>query len=561
MPVEGVSPPGAQGFPRRRAAPAKARLRLANLPVAAGLVLCAAVLWALLTNVVDPHYGVSRYHTGWTLLAAAAVPGLMAGLYWLLQRASPVAERHRVWAYLAWAAVWVLLLFLQMRVAYAVRLPPDWDAHAVYEAAAGLAGKTADSVGPYFETNPNNLLLTLVVAAYYESALSLGFQDLGMMTAFLNGLVLFAGTALTYCAVRMLGGRTAAAVSLVPSTVFLVFSPWAGVLYSDTVGVLFTVLVLCLLLASLRAARLRVRVPLWILTGAVAAVGYGIKPTVLMCLAAAGLTAVCLLAGRRRTGVLILAVAVAGGSFVLGNRLIAAFEQQTPVIAFDTEANPHAMTPGHFLKVGARVTQGPHGLFYGTYNEEDYLSTVAVAGEEAKNLNGVQTYVGRVSDMGAGGYAAFLHHKLAWIAGDGSFFAWGEGRMTGEEFLSEAPEDRGIQDLFGDTRPNFPWMLTVWQGTWFAVLALVAVPLFLRTPGLLRPELSAMRIALLGLLLFLLVFEARARFLYLYAPYFIVLASLSLSAVLDRFPAGTCGWAFRRRPRHKATLRPGEVVE
>ncbi|MCQ1956643.1 hypothetical protein NNX39_09030 [Arthrobacter sp. zg-Y826] len=522
------------------------RPQLANLPAAAGLVLCGLILWALLTNVVFPHYGASQYRTGWALLAAAVVPGLMTGLYWLLRRTAAAAARHRPWTYLPWAGVWALLLWIQMRVAYAVRLPPDWDAYAVADAAAGLAGKTIDSVPPYFETNPNNLLLMLLMAAYYELALSLGFQDLGMITAFLNGSVLFAGTVLTYCAVRMLGGRIAAAVSLVPTTVFLVLSPWAGVLYSDTVGVLFTVLILCLLLVSRRSASLTVRVPLWILAGAVAAVGYGIKPTVLICLVAAGITAVCLLAGRKDTLVLLLAVVIVGGSFFIGNRLIAGFEQRSPVIAFDVQDNPHAMNMGHFLKVGARSTEGPHGPYYGAYNEDDYQSTVAITGEEEKFRQGVQAYQNRVSAMGPGGYVAFLHHKLAWITGDGSFFSFGEGRMTGENFLSSRPADQGIQDLFGNTRPNFQWMLSIWQGTWFATLALVSVPLFLRTPRLLRPELSAMRIALFGLLLFLLLFEARARFLYLYAPYFIVLASLSFSAVMERLPGS--GSEPRRGP-------------
>ncbi|MCQ1947002.1 hypothetical protein [Arthrobacter sp. zg-Y1116] len=561
MSGEGVAQHTVGGVQRRHAASSRSRRRPADLPAAAGLVLCALILWSLLTNVVDPHYGISRYRTGWALLAAASVPVLMAGLYWLLRKAAPLAERHRALTYLPWAAVWVLLLILQLRVAYAVRLPPDWDAHAIADAAAGLAGKTADSVTPYFETNPNNLLLVLLVAAYYEFALSLGYQDLGMITAFLNGLVLFTGTVLTYCAVRMLGGRTAAAVSLVPTTVFLVLSPWAGVLYSDTAGVLFTVLILCLLLASRRSARLAVRVPLWILAGAVAAVGYGIKPTVLICVVAAGITAVCLLASRKTPGVLILAVVVVGGSFFIGNRLIAAFEQQTPVIAFDIEDNPRAMNPGHFLKVGAGTTQGPHGPYYGTYNEDDYQSTVALTGEEEKFRQGVQTYAERVSSMGPGGYVVFLHHKLAWFTGDGSFFSWGEGVLTGEDFLSSRPADQGIQDLFGNTRPNFHWLLSLWQGTWFAVLALVAVPLFLRTPRLLRPELSAMRIALLGLLLFLLLFEARARFLYLYAPYFIVLASLSFTAVMERLQAAAVRSRVRSRPRHAALPGAAEVIE
>ena len=103
--------------------------------------------------------------------------------------------------------------------------------------------------------------------------------------------------------------------------------------------------------------------------------------------------------------------------------------------------------------------------------------------------------------------------------------------------------------MFGNNRPGFAGLLSLWQGGWFVLLALAAVPLVLRTPRLMRPEVSAIRIALLGLLLFLMLSEGRARFLYLYMPYFILLASLSFQAVMDRLvPA--------RRPRLSPVSSP-----
>lgn len=531
---------GSGGSTRERLAPSHPeRTWHVMLPSVAGLTFCALVLWALIVNLADPHYGVSRYSRSWSLIAAAAVLALMFGLHWGLGKAAPFAARHRRWTYVGFGAVWAALLVVQLHVAFAVRLPADWDAYAVYESASGLALGTLESVTPYFEINPNNLLLTLLLALYYKVILFLGFTDLAKASALLNALLLFAGTVLTYNAARMLGGRRIAAVTLLPSTVLLVLSPWAGVLYSDTAGVVFTVLILCLLLAARRSAKLAIRVPLWILTGAVAAVGYGVKPTVLICLVAAGITALFLLASRRNTAALLLAITIVGGTFVVSNQLITAAMQRSTAVAFDLKSTPNAMNPGHFLKVGAQSSQGPHGPFYGAYNEADYLGTLAVQGTDEKLRHGIDAYVERVSEMGPGGYLSFLSNKLAWITGDGSFFSWGEGRMNGDTFLSKEPADRPIQDLFGNTRPHFQWMLSLWQGTWFAVLALVAVPLVLRTSRLLHPELTAMRIALLGLLVFLLLFEARARFLYLYAPYFIVLASLSFQAVMQSLQENT----------------------
>lgn len=513
-----------------------------RLPAAAGLVFCGMILWCLLGNLVLPHYGFFQYTTPWALAAAGLVLLLMTGLHLILRRLQPVLLRNRLLARLASASLWVALFTIVVRLAYAVRLPADWDAAAIYRSAAGLALGTRESIDPYyFSLNPNNILLTLLLAAWFSFLTSLGVTDLEMAAALLNAVVLFAGTALTYAAARMLGGRVLAANTLLPSTIFLVLSPWLGVLYSDTMGLLFPVLILCLLLAAQRARRLAVRMPLWVLAGVAGAVGYGIKPTVLICLVAAGITAACApeLRGRGRgAGVILLGTAVVAGSFFAGHRLITMVEQQGTAVGFDVEANPHALPVTHFLKVGAQEAPGPYGPLYGSYNEADVLATEAVTDPEKKFQQGLEVYGERVTAMGPGGYASFLNNKLLWITGDGSFFAWGEGVLDGSDFVSSDPADSTIQDFFGYGNPGYPWLYSLWQGTWFVLLALAAVPLMLRTQRLMLPEVSGLRIALLGLLLFLLLSEGRARFLYLYMPYFILLASLSFQAVMDRLQAG-----------------------
>ncbi len=517
-----------------------------RLPAAAGLAFCAIILWCLAGNLVFPHYGVFQYKTPWALAAAGLVLLMMTGLYVVLRRIQPFLLRHTLLSRLGSPLLWAGLFSLQVRLAYAVRLPADWDAAAIYRSAAGLALGTRESINAaYFSHNPNNILLTLLLAAWFSLAVSLGVTNLELAAALLNALVLFAGIALTYTAARMLGGRTLAAFTLLPSTIFVLLSPWLGVFYSDTAGLLFPVLILCLLLVAQRSRLLRVRIPLWVLAGAAAAVGYGIKPTVLICLAAAGITAACspALRGRGQTadrsaGVILLGAAVVAGSFFAGHRLITVMEQQSTAVGFDVASNPNALPPTHFLKVGAQANPGRYGPLYGSFNEADVRATAAVTDPDEKFQQGLDTYRERVTAMGPGGYASFLNNKLLWITGDGSFFAWGEGILDGKDFVSSAHADAAIQDVFGYGKPGYPWLFSLWQGAWFIVLALVAVPLFLRTSRLMLPEVSALRITLLGLLLFLLLSEGRARFLYLYIPYFILLASLSFQAVADRIPAG-----------------------
>ena len=516
----------------------------ARLPTIAGLVFCGLAAWSLIGNLVSPHYGVSQYHRGWSLAAAAAVLVLMAGLYLLERRAAGMLSRHRSLRVLLRVLLWAGIFALEVRLVFAVWLPANWDSSAVFESAAGLAQGTQTALSPYFGINPNNVLLALLLSAYFRFAITLGVTDLAMAAAFLNAVVLYTATALTYWAARMLAGSRAAIPALLPLGIFVLYSPWAGVLYSDTVGMMFPVLILCLLLAANRSRHRRVRIPLWILAGAAGAVGYGIKPTVLICLVAAGLTALCLLpSGRERASGILAGLAVVTGSFLGSYAGISTFERNSTAVP---DRDP-ALPVTHFLKVGAQQAPGPHGPWYGSYNQADAVASVNIADPQERFRQGLEIYAARVEAMGPAGYAGFLNHKLLWITGDGSFFTWGEGTVDGDDFVSDDPADRAIQDFFGNTGPDFGWSLSLWQGAWFVLLALAAVPLVFRSPRLLSPELSALRIALLGLLMFLLLSEARARFLYLYAPYFILLAVVSFEALGDRFlpqraggtPAGT----------------------
>lgn len=527
--------------------PARAGL----LPRAAGLLWCALVLWLLLSNLFVPSYGVFRYETGAAVLAALGVLALTLLVPWLLGLLDALLRvrwARVLAAVLGWAAVFAAAA----RLADAVRLIPDWDAAPVFYSASRYAEQGIPEAADrgYFQINPNNLLLMLLLSRYLAAADDLGAEDLRQSAAYLNGALLFCGMLLTYAAAAMLGGRRAARLTLVPSLLLIVLSPWLPVFYSDTAGLPFTAAVFCLLLLAGRR-RLPVRLLLWGAAGAVSAVGYGIKPTVLIVLVAAALVA--LFSARRRLwrrdlAAALLSVAAAAGAFAGTHAAAAAWSRSTGVPAQDAR---YALPFTHFLKVGVQQYPGPNGDFYGAYNEADRTSTLAVTDPQERFDAALQAYLDRVEARGPGGYAGFLNAKLRWITGDGSFFSWGEGRMGADAFIADDPLSRSIQDFYGPGRPGFSVLLSLWQGTWFLLLALCAAGLFLRGPPLDSRGTVTARIALLGLFVFLMFSEGRARFLYLYLPFFIVLAALSLLRLRQ-----LAVQLAARRPRRRSPLPP-----
>ncbi|MBD8043706.1 hypothetical protein H9638_07755 [Arthrobacter sp. Sa2BUA2] len=517
------------------------------LPRIAGLAWCAVILWLLCSNLVLPSFGISRYETWAAVLGGAGVLGLTVAFPWLLARMDAGLAGLRWLRVLLSVLGWSVLFSCQARAADAVRLPPDWDAAPVFYSALALADGAPGNVDvSYFQINPNNLLLMLLLSKFMETAQALGVTDLRQSVAYLNAAVLFCGMLLTYAAAALLGGRQTARLTLVPSIILILFSPWLPVFYSDTVGLLFPILIFCLLAAAGRC-RWPARMLLWAAAGAAAAVGYGIKPTVLICLAAAALVGLfSIRRGRWRQDALsvLLAMAVAGGSFAGMHGAVQAWERSS-VVNGDPASREPAIPPTHFLKVGAQQYPGPNGDYYGAYNEPDRLGTLSIEDPQERFDAGLQAYRERVEAMGPAGYAGFLNAKLRWITGDGSFFGWGEGGMTADQFLADDGLSRSIQDFYGPGRPGFGFSLSLWQGTWFLLLALCGGAVFLRDPRLAALGPVMARISLLGLLLFLMFSEGRARFLYLYVPYFIVLGAVSLQCL----PVLTGRWGATRRGR------------
>lgn len=515
------------------------------IALALGSILSVAVLH----TVVSPLYGAYRYDSGPVLLASTVAVGGLVGLTLLLARLAGALEARPWVRRPVVAAVLAILLHAQLQVGWAIRIAPGWDASAVAGVGERLALGLPDDPSHqlYVGSYPNNALLIAVHHVWDRLALAAGRTDLWTAGVVLVALAMTSAVALAYLAARRLGGPVTAYLTLALSLVFVGVSPWAAVSYSDTLTMPFPAAVLYLFSLERGASRVRVRAAMWCAMAAVSAVGYALKPTAVFALAAGVLVALVAgaAAGRgrwRALGAYATAVAVgsvAGG--VLVGQVVATWG-----IAPVEGAEVNQLNVTHFLKMGAQQRPGPHNDYFGAYLESDVAETRAMPVEERTVLN-VERYLERVEAMGPVGYARFLERKAAWTLGDGSFFAWSEGGMMAEPtpWLATDPGSVRIQRWVGLHGDRYAVTFSVWQGTWLVVLLLVAAAAVSRTREQVDPVATMARASLLMLIAFLLLFEARSRYLYLYLPYFLALAGLSLSV---HVPAVTRGLRRRVRP-------------
>ncbi|RYC12655.1 hypothetical protein [Nocardioides zhouii] len=509
---------------------------------AAVWLLSVVVGLVLLHVLLDPLYGPYRWSRTYVFLAAAlcavALPALALGV----RRAVPWLEQHP-WARRALVCGnAAALVVVQYAVGHAIAIPPGFDAGIVHTIAGTFALELPLGVGlsDYMAAYPNNWLLISVLAHWYDVWLALGGQDVLTAAVVLNAVALTVSVCLTYLAARRMARPATAYVLLGLSWLFIGLSPWVAVPYSDTLAMPFTALVLFLFsLERAEGAAPWRRALLWAAMAATGLIGYQVKPTAIFVLGAVALVAV--VAGRRPSRSTLRAGAAYAGAALAGI-LVASAAVSYAVDGVEGRAASSEVEPSfrldasHFLKMGAQSSPGPYNDYYGVYDEDDIAETRTLEPGLGRTRFNVERYLERVADMGPVGYPEFLWDKAAWFVGDGSFFMWGEGGMVLDPmpWTATDPVSRQVQDWFFLGGDLWPALFTTWQGAWIVVLLLLALTPLARRDDVDGPVPAAARISVLMLIAFLLLFEARARYVVLYLPHILLVAALTLDSLTGR---------------------------
>lgn len=140
----------------------------------------------------------------------------------------------------------------------------------------------------------------------------------------------------------------------------------------------------------------------------------------------------------------------------------------------------------------------------------------------------------RVKEMGFVGLGRHLLRKTLVNYADGTF-AWGrEGEFYLDVHPAETTVGRLLQRLYynrgemkGDLHPIFA---TFEQSLWLLLLMFCLIAL-VASDCCKQADVQIIVLTLIGLTLFETLFEARARYLYAYAPYYVVLAVLGMRSI------------------------------
>lgn len=418
-------------------------------------------------------------------------------------------------------------LALQLTLALTVARLPGFDAMALYAAAQNevLGVDGGSFYVHYFTLYPFNELLETVYYVLFSTvhALGGGPRQFTYAACLMNGLFLTTSALLTLKVARRLLGGVAAVFCTGLVAVFLLFSPWLHVVYSDTVGMMFPIAMLAVASTISPEARGWRRLLPWIAIGALGGIGMSIKPTVVFALA--GIVGGPLLLRPRAFRSHGPAVAVAALAFLAVRAVV-------PVGIHAADISPiQQADPGGAFPITSQLAMGTTGT--GGYNTQD-VGEILRTPDDQRSALGLRLYKERVRALGADGYARLLNDKLTATLGQGTFGQWGEGGLVKVVPLRDDAVSRFVQSFYDAYGTRHRVAVGMWDGVWLVGLVLLCVPLVLRRGWARRFDaLFPIALSLVMLLAFHAVFQTRARYLYLYVPFLLVLMSGGALQVRD----------------------------
>lgn len=442
------------------------------------------------------------------------------GLYGLMGKI-PVSSKHSTLYTIVFAG---FFFFIQLFLVTTYFFKTGWDVQGIISAAESLAiGDASDKAHTeYLSRYPNNILLVFL----FSKVLSFGYAvGLGKGVTYFLLLVLqciisaLTGIFTYLSAFCLTGSRVMARCSYVIYLLLIGLSPWVSIPYSDSMGLLFPIFLLWL--SMKKPAKSAMKCLKWAVVGFLAYTGYKIKPTVFIIFIALLIVE----AGdsiRRKDGktfakkvVLVLSGVVLAGSLLF-------FVHKDFGYRIEPE---HRFGAAHFFAMGLNEER------MGVWAGDDVAFSASFHTNCERDRADLNLALQRIGDMGIVRVAVQYMRKTLTSFNDGTFAWLHEGNFFRVIYERTDPLSRFVRSFYYADGSNVKIFQNTEQAIWLSVLFFAVTVCFTQP----NKEIAVWLFSLIGLVIYVMLFEARARYVFIFAPVFIVLAAYGFCAVLKFF--------------------------
>lgn len=425
-----------------------------------------------------------------------------------------------------------VLFLLQILFVYCTSTVIGWDCNNLITPALA---EEIGSYNTYFSQYPHNLFLLLVFKGLGTVFKRLGIANMWFAYSVFNTLMVDVAIIFLVNTAALIRSKKSAYITLFVSILFLGFTPYLIVPYTDTLSMPFIIggfYFFCRIYRNLKNGEKKI-IPVCCFPVCLL-IGFFIKPT----------TAILLIAifiiflfyhlrelsgkGTALKSYLKLTGYFAGcGLFIfIGFQGFHSYVDTMDM--FDLDRNL-SVPMTHYLMMGTNVLETETGYYYGGFNMDDIGITMSQTNpEDAKKAN-LTEYKRRMKEFGIIGYLDFINKKARQVTSEGDFYWGDEGSFAdwsqvGKNIVTEFVYPNGAYYRI------YTYML---QGIWILVFLGVGISPFFQKNEKENELYTIVRCAILGSLLFILIFEGRSRYLINYLPFYVLLFSYGVERIFN----------------------------
>lgn len=387
-------------------------------------------------------------------------------------------------------------------VGYNFRVQPSWDMGSVYEVAKNYA-LTGAMGSTYLVSYPNNIMITIIYTIWFKIMTVLNITDFILPAIFLNSVIITATVALTYYIALEIFEKKRALMILIIMMFTTPLYLYAPIFYTDTLSMFFSTLLLFLFTKINKDMPKNKKIIIQVLFSLTIVVAWKVKITSIFIVIA--MIVYYFIKGIKKeelknmgTILAITLVMLLVYNFIIENR-----------ISDRVDIENYKMPIAHWIMLGLSDNGG--------FNQELYEYTSSFPTYEEKKSNDIKKIQEILTNYDLNSFVKHLTEKLK--------FAWTDGTYFAPEKLRRDPVDKGVLHEFVLAEGKYnTWYKYFPQIMHIGLLVLiVASSLNILKKKEYKSEKTILLIAMYGLIVFLLLWENRSRYILTMLPIFILL--------------------------------------
>lgn len=418
-----------------------------------------------------------------------------------------LANHEKIIIFLFFGALFIAHIFL----GYLLAVETSWDTEAVYKGAVNLSTtKTLGNYQDYFHIFPHNLGATYILSSIFSGCAFFGYTDYYFIGTIFNVISIDIGIFFIYLICKELKDIKAALMALWLSLICLPLHFYTPIFYTDTLSFPFIAALYYLYLATLRADKISIRLAYGFLFGALLAIGSEIKFTVMILAIAVFIDSLIRKKALHTLPSMLTAMAI---FFVI----TISFNDYRFDSLLNKEISDQKRVPyTHWIMMGLTGN--------GSYNGEDYQYTYSFPSQEDRIDANLARIKNRLNEFGVWGYIDFIYRK--------QHLNFGSGIYAVNEMIDDNPIRRNALHEFNlDGGKYFDIFKSIAQGYHIFIFAIIILSTFVdaasKNPNSIK--IFAGRLAIMGIFIFLMLWEASSRYIINFIPVFIVCAAFGFN--------------------------------